>query len=124
MTELQVTLPSSAECAVAKTYLLSEKNKPEWKEKSILETLFPVKTAFPVTYRLFEAIETFGATTSVNESSFSALSRIDAIRRSSMTDQRLRDLAFLAFEKKRLNTLRIDKILRKFSEKNRKIQLF
>lgn len=124
LTELQVILPSREEFAVVKSYLLNERNKPEWHDKSILQTLFPVKTAFPTTYRLFEAIETFGATTSMNESSFSSLSRIDTIRRSSMTDQRLCDLAFLAFEKKRLNLLKIDVILRKFSEKSRKIKLF
>lgn len=124
LTELQVQLPSPEEFSVVKTYLLNERNKPEWQERTMLQSLNPVKSAFPNTYRLFEAIETFGATTSMNESSFSALSRIDTIRRSSMTNQRLRDLAFLGFEKKRLNSLNVDVILRKFMEKNRKIQLF
>lgn len=63
---------------------------------------------FPTTYQLFEAIETFGATTSMNDLSFSALSRIDTMRRSSMTDQRLRDVAFLAFEKNSLKSLKMD----------------
>ena len=124
LTELLVKLPTPEEFSVVKTYLLNERNKPEWQEKTMLQSLAPVKSAFPNTYRLFEAIETFGATTSMNESSFSALSRIDTIRRSSMTNQRLRDLAFLGFEKKRLNSLNVDVILRKFMEKNRKIQLF
>lgn len=92
--------------------------------KCILQELFPVKFAFPTTYQLFEAIETFGAITSMNESSFLALSRIDSIRRSSMTDQRLRDLAFLAIEKNRLKSLKMDVILRKFAENTRKLQLF
>ena len=85
--------------------------------------MFPVKSAFPTTYRFFEAIETFGGSTSTNESSLSALSKKDAIRRSSMADQRLRDISFLPFEKKSLNSLKIDDVLRKFAEKNQKVQL-
>lgn len=124
LTELPVTLPTPEKFSVVKTYLINEKNKPDWQEKTILQSLAPVKSAFPNTYRLFEGIETFGATTSMNESSFSALSRIDTIRRSSMTNQRLRDLAFLGFEKKRLNSLNVDVILRKFSEKTEKSNFF
>lgn len=68
--------------------------------------------------------ETFGNSTSTNECSFSALSRIDTVRRMSMTNQRLCNLAFLAFEKQRLGSLEEELVLRKFCEKNRRIQLF
>lgn len=117
-------IPSREELAVAKSYLIDKKSDPEKEDWSILQLLHPVKTAFPDAYRFYEAIETFGATTTVNESSFSALSRIDTVRRSTMTDQRLCNLSFLGFEKDRLKSLNVDTILRKFSEKNRKIQLF
>lgn len=103
ITALQLTLPSREEIAVAKTFLLDERNKEKDEEskKTILEMLFPVENVFRATYRLFEAIETFGSGTSTNECSFSAHSRIDTIQRNSMTDQRLRDLSFIAFEKKK-----------------------
>lgn len=128
LTKLNLTLPSSEEVAVARTFLLTKKNEEKddksKKKFSILQTLLPFAQVFPSTYRLFEAIDTFGGSTSMNEASFSALSRIDTIRRNSMTDQRLRDLSFIAFEKKRLEAVNIDTILRKFAEKNRRIQLF
>lgn len=79
----------------------------------------PVKDAFADTYRLFEACDAFGSSTAIIESSFSALARIDTVRRMCMTDQRLRDSSFLAFEKKRLSSIEEDDIMRKFSEKNR-----
>lgn len=128
LSTLNLTLLSPEEIAVARTFLLNKKNEEKddkaKKKFSIVQTLSPFAEVFRNTYRLFEAIETFGSSTSVNESSFSALSRIDTVRRCSMTDQRMRDLAFIAFEKKRLDSLTTDDILRKFAEKNRRIQLF
>lgn len=103
--ELDLDMPSREEMSVARDFLLNEKSKSETDGKTIPQMLIPVQSAFPTTYRLFEAIETFGSSTTMNECSFSALSRIDTIRRSSMTDQRPRDLSSLAFEKKRLNSV-------------------
>lgn len=127
LTELKLTLPPQEELKVAKTYLIrkmKEKDDDSKKKQSILQMLFPVANVFLDTYHLFEAIDTFGSSTSMNESSFSALSRIHTVQRRSMTDQRLRDLSFIAFEKKRLSSLKVDSILRKFDEKNRRVQLF
>lgn len=128
LTTLKLTLPSREEMAVAKTFLLGkekEQNNDETKKKiSILQVLHPFAEVFRNTYRLFEAIETFGRGTTTNEASFSALSRIDTIRRRSMTDQRMRDLSFIAFEKKGMDLLKIDVILRKFAQSKRKVQLF
>lgn len=88
--------------------------------------LLPFKDGIESTYKLLEAVESLGSSTAVNECAFSALSRIDTVRRMAMTDQRLCNLAFLAFEKNRISSIKDfdDKILRKFNEKNRKIQLF
>lgn len=126
LTALNLTLPTRGEIGVAKIYLLNKRDEEKEKKpkKSFLELLFPCAAAFPATYRMFEAIETFGSGTTTNESSFSALSRIDTMRRRSMTNQRLRDLSFIAFEKKRMDSLKIDNILRKFAEKTRRVQLF
>lgn len=124
LTKIGLVLPSETELDIVKTFLAKETKKIENKNKSILKILLPVQDAFPDTYRLFEASETFGSSTSINECSFSALARIDTVRRMCMTDKRLRDLTFLAFEKKRLSSIKEDDIMRKFSEKNRRIQLY
>lgn len=95
LTALKLTLPSREEISVAKKYPLDNEDKS--KRETILQKLMPVATVFRDTYRLFEAIETSGSSTTINESLFSALSRIDTIRRSSMTDQR-----DLSFERKKI----------------------
>lgn len=51
LTELPIALATRKEFSVVKTYLLNERNKPEWQEKAILQSLWPVKSAFPTTYR-------------------------------------------------------------------------
>lgn len=122
--EIGLVLPSESELQVVKTFLAKEMEKPENEHKTILKILLPVKDAFPIIYRLFEAAESFGSSTSINECSFSALARIDTVRRMSMSDQRLLNLSFLAFENKRLTLLDEDDIVRKFAEKNRRIQLY
>lgn len=98
-------LPTKNEMDVVRKFLSSEVKKPENQQISILKILTSVKAAFETTYRLFEAFETFGSSTAINECCFSAVNRIDTVRRMSMTDQRLRELAFLAFEKKRLSVI-------------------
>lgn len=100
LTDIGLILPSEVELNVMKTFLSKETKKPENENISTLKLLFPVKDAFSDTYRLFEACETFGSSTAINECSFSSLARIDTVRRMCMNDQRLRDLSILAFEKK------------------------
>lgn len=121
--ELGVKLPSESELSVVKTFLDKEKEKPEQQNSSILQMLTPVKDAFITTFDLFEAIETFGSSTSVNECAFSAVSRIDTVKRMSMNSQRLCDLCFLSFEKAKLSSLDTKLIIQKFGEKNRRVQL-
>lgn len=124
LASLGLTVPSQSEISVAKAFLAKEKLNPENQSSNTLKILFSVKNAFPETYRLLEAIDTFGSSTSVCECAFSAVARIDTVRRMSMTNQRMCDLSFLAFEKKRLSSLDEDVILRKFATNNRKIQLY
>ena len=83
-----------------------------------------MRDAFPATYRLFAAIETFGSSTAISEASFSCTNRIQTIQRMSMKVERLCNLSFLAFEHKYLNNVSNDKILEKFCEKGRKIKFF
>lgn len=92
---------------------------------NILPELFKMKIAFPDVYKMFAAVDTFGSSTSVCECSFSALDRIGTPKRISMKNDRLRNLTFLAFEKKRLSNLPIDEVMKEFNKNpNRKLQLY
>lgn len=92
---------------------------------NMLATLYEYREVFPAVYQLYAAIETFACSTAVCESSFSTLARVDIPSRLSMTNKRMRNLAFLAFEQKRLKNILVENILRKFNdEKQRKVQLF
>lgn len=116
-----ITLPTSAEMTVAKAYI--EKNRKE--DDSILSTILPIKAAVPLVYDLFRAVDTFGCSTAVCEASFSAVSRVGIVGRMSMTNQRLRQLSFLAFENRFLDEIQPGEVLKKFNEsKNRRVQLF
>lgn len=127
---LGIKLPVENELKTAKKYLA--KKKEDWdkndKEESrfnILTALYETRIAFPDVYNLYAYIETFGCSTAVCEASFSALSRVDIPSRVSMTNKRMRNLAFLAFEHKRLKLISIDEILIEFDAmKERKVQLF
>lgn len=75
--------------------------------------------------KLYALIDTFACSTAVCEASFSALSQINIPSRISMTNERMRNLAFIAFEHKRLANVSIDNILGEFNnKKDRKVQLF
>lgn len=116
-----ITLPPTAEMTVAKAYV--EKNRKE--DDSILSTILPIKAAVPLVYDLFRAVDTFGCSTAVCEASFSAVSRVGIVGRMSMTNQRLRQLSFLAFENRFLVGIQPGEVLRKFNQsKNRRVQLF
>lgn len=119
-----IKIPEKNELDFVKKFVETEKNKSE-EGFNYLKTLHQMKDVFQDTYNLMEATETFGCSTSICESSFSALNRIGTVGRMSMTSDRLCNLALLAFECKRLK--RIDKmdVLKEFnSRKNRRLQLF
>lgn len=118
--EINLTLPSVAELTVVKQFLSKNENKQGY---SVLQNLFPVREAVKDTYHILEAAEVFGSSTAIAECSFSALSRIDTVRRMAMTDRRLCNLTFLAFEKNKLKNLDQNSIIQKFTQKNRRIQL-
>lgn len=105
-----------------------EKNglKATFKERfSVLFELFKMKEAFPGVYKMMAAVDTFGSSTSVCECSFSALDRIGTPKRIAMNNDRLRNLTFLAFEKKRLANVSIDEVLKRFNKNpTRKLQLY
>lgn len=97
----------------------------EKRKKSVLEHLHPVRAAFPQVYKLFCAIETFPCSTTISECSFSTLALIGIFGRIHMTNKRLRDLTFLAFERKQLSKITSDEILRHFNDqKDRKLRIY
>lgn len=92
---------------------------------NILTTLFEFREAFPNVYNLYAVIDTFGCSTAVCEASFSALSRINIPSHLSMTNKRMRNSAFLAFQSKRLQSISLHSILHEFNaDKQRRVQLF
>lgn len=139
-----LVLPSEAEFKLVKRYL--ENHSAEDMVQSILKRILPAKDAFEDTFKFFCAIgdilvfcllyflfnfvilflcaETFGTST-INEASFSTLSRIDTKFRFSSGNERLRNLTFLAFEKKMLDKVDDGTIMKEFvTNSERRIQLF
>lgn len=131
--KLGVALPPVHEMQTAKNYIENkrkettmvtgtDKNK---KRFNILSSLYEVKEVFPEVYKLYALIDTFACSTATCEASFSALSQINIPSRVSMTNQRMRNLAFITFEHNRLNNICIDDVLKAFdSKKQRRVQLF
>lgn len=67
---LGLKLPSELEFDVIRKYLEKEREKQDNNDKSYMNILYPVKSAFPASFSLFEACETFGGSTSFNECAF------------------------------------------------------
>ena len=67
-----ITLPSQEELAVVKKFL---SERPE--EKNKLGILYKFRAAFKESYELLAAVETFGCSTAVCESTFSTLTSIN-----------------------------------------------
>lgn len=63
-------------------------------------------------------VETFGSRIAINESSFSCVNRIQTVKRMSMSEQRMCDLSFLAFENKYLHEIPTKRIVKYFFEAN------
>lgn len=131
--QLGISLPPEHELKTAKTY--GDRQYNDWKNGTnktdeetrfnILATLYEVRDAFPKVYETYAIIETFGCSTAVCEASFSALAQINSPSRLSMTNERMRNLAFLAFEQERFKTISLDDVMRKFNDaKERRVQLY
>jgi len=84
----------------------------------------PMQTAFPSVYQLFAAAATFGASSATCEASFSTLTRVLTAYRRSMTHERKRNLAILAFLRSYTKNVNMKEVLRCFSKNSRKLQLF
>ena len=112
----------SMECSLVKRTL---KNDIENISDLLLE-LRSLRSAFPTLIRLLQIALTVVVTTAHCERSFSALKRIKTYLRSTMTEQRLVDLAVLSIERDLSGLLSLDEIIDTFAgeDKNRRIALF
>lgn len=119
LVKLGITLPPLHDMQTAKKCV--ENKKIEWPKVSEenknrfynLSTLNELKEAFPDVYKLCASIDTF------------ALAQINIPFRMSMANQRMRNLALIAFEHKRLKNISIVDVLKEFnSKKQRRVQLY
>jgi len=86
--------------------------------------LYTMQTAFLSVCQLFAAAATFGASSATCEASLSALTRILTAYRRSMTHERKRNLVILSFLQSYTKNVNMEEVLRCFSKKSRKLQLF
>lgn len=136
LTKIGLNLPPIEELQVAKSFIDRKKTEHELKMKQqghetfkerflVLQELYTLREAFPNVYKMMAMVDTFGSSTSICECSFSALERVGSKKRVNMTNKRLRNLTYLAFESKRLKEVSIDNILMEFNDShNRRIQLY
>jgi len=110
------------ECIIAKRML---KDKEIASINDILLEIVPMKAAFPVLISLLQISLTMALTTAECERSFSCLKRMKSYLCSSMSEQRLVNLAVLSIEKELSNNLCLDEVVDNFAakDKNRRIQL-
>ncbi|XP_045474457.1 uncharacterized protein LOC123680550 [Harmonia axyridis] len=118
---LGITIPSNEEATVVKAYLSRREDKTE----DIVQVLYRQREAFKDTYELFASVATIGCSTAVCESTFSTLTAINRPQRLSMSHERMAGMVFLAFEKRRTQSVDLNEVLRIFNNMtNRRIQLF
>lgn len=124
MKQIISSLPDKHELKVALAFL----KRKHVKNGEELKALFPVKDAFPAVFNYVCGIPTFGCSTATCEISFSAMNRVQTMQRLSMSEDRFRNLSYIAFESKRCaenDVQHRNEIMRSFdSNKDRKIQLF
>ena len=110
------------ECTLAKRTL---QNKEMESINDVLQEVYLLKEAFPTLVKLLQIALTIAVSTAQCERSFSALKRIKTFLRSTMSEQRLTDLALLSIEKELSQTLSLDDVIDRFAaaDTNRRIVL-
>ena len=92
---------------------------------NVFSSLIPLKDAFPELLRLIRISMTIAVNTAHCERSFSALKRIKTYLRSTMSEQRLIDLAILSIERELSSAISLDEVINNFhgEDQNRRIML-
>ena len=91
----------------------------------VLREVYLLKAAFPTLIKQLQIALTIAVSTAECERSFSALKRIKTFLRSTMSEQRLTNLALLSIETQISQNLPLDEVVDRFAaaDKNRKIVL-
>ena len=112
----------STECSLAKNTL---KAKDCDSISEVLLEISSLKEAFPTLLKLLQIALTIAVSTAQCERSFSALKRIKSYLRSTMSEQRLVDLAVLSIERDLSQQLSLDEVIDQFAgrDRNRRIML-
>ena len=112
----------SMECVIAKRTL---KDKDVTTINDVLLEIVPLREVFPVLVKLSQIALTIVVSTAECERSFSTLKCTKTYLRSTMSEQRLVDLAVLSIEKELSQNLSLDEVVDSFAaqDKNRKIML-
>ena len=112
----------SIECSLAKNTL---KAKDLDSINEVLLEISSLKEAFPTLLKLLQIALTIAVSTAKCERSFSALKRIKSYLRSTMSEQRLVDLAVLSIERDLSQQLSLDEVVNQFAGRdgNRRIML-
>ena len=112
----------SIECSLARKTL---KTKDLDSISEVLLGISCLKEAFPTLLKLLQIALTIAVSTAKCERSFSALKRIKSYLRSTMSEQRLVDLAVLSIERDLSQQLSLDEVVNQFAgrDRNRRIML-
>ena len=104
------------ECSLAKRTLTGDSIESGG---DALAQLSQIKEAFPALTKLLQIALTIAVSTAQCERSFSALKRIKTYLRSTMSEQRLVDLAVLSIERDLSRKLSMDTIVDHFAAKDK-----
>jgi len=115
-----ITVPTKEEIFCVKRYL----EQKELKNEEFFTELYNQRVAFRETYEMMAAIATFGCSSAMCEASFSFLSRILSPFRQRMTFARESNLTVLACERKALESISNEMLLKKFNTRLRRLQLY
>ena len=88
----------TSECLLAKRTLEDKRVELE-SVMDVFKAIVPLETAFPTLKKLLQVSLTLVVSTAQCERSFSALKRIKTYLRTTMSEQRLTDIAVLSMEK-------------------------
>ncbi|ROL51391.1 hypothetical protein DPX16_22487 [Anabarilius grahami] len=129
--DLTKTETVDAEFTVARRFIRAEitlSNRDKWTTLDVLQNFSGALSAMPTVYIALRLRITFGAFTAICENSFSILNNVFTQHRRSMSHQRKAQLIQLAFECDLTAKFKEkewhDRLLRRFSAKSKRLQLF
>lgn len=100
-----------------------EKKEDVTSMHDVYSTLISLHDAFPELLKLLKICMTIAINTASCERSFSSLKRIKSYLRSTMSEQRLTDLAIISIERELSSSVCLDKAIDIFSQSDRRIAL-